>query len=32
MRLLDAWNDVPGAPGTRSVGDDGGTFALVGPH
>ena len=32
MQLLDAWNDVPGAPGTRTVGSGGGNFALVGPN
>jgi hypothetical protein len=31
MQVLDAWNDVPAAPGTRTVGSKGGNFALVGP-
>jgi hypothetical protein len=32
MQLIDAWNDVPAAPGSRTHGNKGGTFALVGPH
>jgi hypothetical protein len=32
MQLIDAWNDVPAAPGTRTVGSHGGDFVLVGPH
>lgn len=32
MQLLDAWNDVPAAPGTRTEGNGGGNFALVGPN
>src|SRR5262245_12637254 len=31
MQVLDAWNDVPAAPGSRTHGDRGGAFALVGP-
>ena len=31
MQIIDAWNDVPGAPGNRTVGGKGGNFALVGP-
>ena len=32
MQILDAWNDVPAAPGARTVGAKGGNFALVGPN
>ncbi|MGB2632410.1 MAG: DUF1254 domain-containing protein [Candidatus Acidiferrum sp.] len=32
MQLLDMWNDVPAAPGSRTVGGKGGNFALVGPN
>src|SRR5262245_28525066 len=32
MQVLDAWNDVPAAPGSRTHGDEGGAFALVGPR
>jgi hypothetical protein len=32
MQVLDAWNEVPAAPGTRTVGNNGGNFALVGPN
>jgi hypothetical protein len=32
MQIIDAWNDVPGAPGARTAGDKGGNFALVGPN
>src|SRR5262245_58781391 len=32
MQLIDAWNDVPAAPGARTQGDKGGTFAIVGPN
>lgn len=32
MQLLDAWNDVPAAPGSRTVGSEGGNFGLVGPN
>src|SRR5262249_53556194 len=31
MQLIDAWNDVPHAPGSRTVGGKGGNFAIVGP-
>jgi hypothetical protein len=31
MMILDAWNDVPSAPGSRTVGGKGGEFAIVGP-
>lgn len=31
MQIIDAWNDVPAAPGWRTHGDKGGSFALVGP-
>jgi hypothetical protein len=31
MQLIDTWNDVPAAPGSRTVGGKGGRFALVGP-
>src|SRR5262245_34963687 len=31
MQLLDAWNNVPHAPGSRTIGGRGGTFAIVGP-
>ena len=32
MQVIDAWNDVPAAPGARTVGGKGGNFALVGPN
>ncbi len=32
MQLIDAWNDVPASPGSRTLADKGGNFALVGPH
>jgi len=32
MQILNAWNDVPAAPGTRTVGSKGGHFALCGPN
>ncbi len=32
MQVIDAWNDVPAAPGTRTIGSKGGDFALVGPN
>ena len=32
MQLLDAWNDVFAAPGTRTLGGLGGDFAITGPH
>lgn len=31
MQIVDAWNNVPHAPGSRSIGAKGGDFALVGP-
>ena len=31
MQIIDAWNNVPHAPGSRTVGGKGGHFALVGP-
>ncbi len=31
MQLVDAWNNVPHVPGTRTVGSGGGDFAIVGP-
>lgn len=31
MQLVDAWNGVPAAPGSRTHGSKGGTFAIVGP-
>src|SRR5215813_3022056 len=31
MQLVDAWNNVPHAPGSRTVGGKGGNFAIVGP-
>ncbi len=31
MQIIDAWNNVPHAPGSRTVGGKGGNFALVGP-
>ena len=32
MQVIDAWNDVPAAPGSRTHDGKGGTFALVGPR
>lgn len=32
MQVIDAWNDVPAAPGSRTHGGKGGHFALVGPN
>ena len=32
MQIIDAWNDVPAAPGSRTHGNKGGNFALVGPN
>jgi hypothetical protein len=32
MELVDAWNNVPHAPGSRTIGDKGGNFAIVGPN
>lgn len=31
-QLIDAWNNVPHAPGSRTVGGKGGNFAIVGPY
>lgn len=31
MQVIDAWNDVPAAPGSRTHGQKGAAFALVGP-
>ena len=31
MMLLDVWNDVPSAPGSRTEGGKGGDFLIVGP-
>ncbi len=31
MQIIDGWNNVPHAPGSRSVGGRGGNFAIVGP-
>jgi hypothetical protein len=31
MQLVDAWNNVPHAPGSRTLGGKGGNFAIVGP-
>jgi hypothetical protein len=31
MQLIDSWNNVPHAPGSRTVGGKGGDFAIVGP-
>lgn len=32
MQLVDAWNNVSHAPGSRTVGSRGGNFAIVGPN
>jgi hypothetical protein len=32
MQVIDAWNDVPAAPGSRTHGDKGGNFAITGPN
>src|SRR5262245_11418536 len=32
MQVIDAWNDVPAAPGSRTHGQKGAAFALVGPN
>lgn len=32
MQIIDAWNNVPHAPGSRTLGGKGGTFLLAGPH
>ena len=31
MQLIDAWNNVPAAPGSRAFDGKGGTFVIVGP-
>ena len=31
MQVVDGWNNVPHAPGSRTVGGRGGNFALAGP-
>jgi hypothetical protein len=31
MQIIDAWNNVPHAPGSRTVDGKGGDFAIVGP-
>jgi hypothetical protein len=31
MQMIDAWNNVPYAPGSRTVDGKGGDFAIVGP-
>ncbi len=31
MQLIDAWNNVPQTPGSRTLGGKGGDFAIVGP-
>ena len=31
MQVIDGWNNVPHAPGSRTVGGKGGNFALTGP-
>ncbi len=31
MQLIDAWNGVPAAPGSRTHGAKGGTFVITGP-
>jgi hypothetical protein len=31
MQFIDGWNNVPHAPGSRTVGGKGGNFAIVGP-
>jgi hypothetical protein len=31
MQVIDLWNNVPHAPGSRTAGGKGGNFALVGP-
>lgn len=32
MQVINTWNDVPAAPGTRTEGSKGGHFALCGPN
>ncbi len=31
MQVIDAWNNVPHAPGSRTAGSKGGHFAIIGP-
>ncbi|HVW03890.1 MAG TPA: DUF1254 domain-containing protein [Vicinamibacterales bacterium] len=31
MQVIDAWNDVPAAPGSRTHGSKGGAFVIAGP-
>ena len=31
VQVIDGWNNVPHAPGSRTVGGDGGNFGLTGP-
>ena len=31
MQLIDAWNNVPAVPGSRTLGGKGGDFAIAGP-
>src|SRR5262245_3261163 len=32
MQIIDTWNDVPAAPGSRTHGGKGGAFVIVGPN
>jgi len=32
MQIIDGWNNVPHAPGSRTVGGKGGNFAITGPN
>lgn len=32
MQLIDAWNDVPAAPGSRTIDGKGGSFLVAGPN
>jgi hypothetical protein len=32
MQIIDGWNEVPAAPGFRTVGDSGGNWLLTGPR
>jgi hypothetical protein len=32
MQIIDGWNNVPHAPGSRSIGREGGNFAIAGPE
>ena len=32
MMFLDAWNDVPSTPGSRTEGGKGGNFVIAGPN